>query len=87
LWIVNQDGGLAGSLPRVAGPVMLIPGGVVYATRGEIVIGNVRLALDGVTSFSWMSESYLQVRAGGIDYSLRIDPGRETLFQLPGVGQ
>jgi hypothetical protein len=66
---------------------MLIPGGVVYATRSEIVIGDVRLALDGVTSFSWMSQSYLQVRAGGVDYSLRIDPGRETLFQLPGGSQ
>jgi hypothetical protein len=87
VWIVNLDGSVAGSLPRAVGAAMLIPRGVVYATGDEIVIGEVRLALDGVTSFSWMSDSYLQVRAGGIDYSLRIDPGREMLFQLPGVSQ
>jgi hypothetical protein len=34
-----------------------------------------------------MSASYLQVHAGQIDYVLRVDPGRETLFQLPGVQQ
>jgi hypothetical protein len=87
VWIINQDGSMAGSLPRATGPVMLIPGGVVYATRSEIVIGDVRLALDGVTSFSWMSQSYLQVRAGGVDYSLRIEAGHVTLFQLPGGSQ
>jgi hypothetical protein len=87
VWIINQDGSMAGSLPRATGPVMLIPGGVVYATRSEIVIGDVRLPIDGVTSFSWMSENYLQVRAGGVDYSLRIDPGHVTLFQLPGGSQ
>lgn len=86
LWIVNLDGSAAGSLAR-ATMAMLIPGGAVYATRDEIVAGNNRLALQGVTGFSWMSEHYLQVRAGGMDYALRIDPGRETLFQLPGVSQ
>jgi hypothetical protein len=66
---------------------MLIPGGVVYATESEIVIRSVHVSLASVTAFSQMSGSYLQVRAGGVDYSLRIDPGHETLFQLPGVSQ
>ncbi len=87
VWIVNQDGSVLDSLPRSTGPVMLIPGGAVYATNAEIVIRNIRIPLAGVTSFSQMSGSYLQVRAGGVDYSLRIDQGRETLFQLPGVSQ
>jgi hypothetical protein len=34
-----------------------------------------------------MSASYLEVRARGVNYALRIDPGRETLFQLPGASQ
>lgn len=87
VWIVNQDGSVLSSLPRSTGPVMLIAGGLVYATDSEIVIRKLRIPLAGVTSFSQMSGGYLQVRAGGVDYSLRIDPGRETLFQLPGVSQ
>jgi hypothetical protein len=87
VWIVNQDGSAAGALPHGTGAVMLIPGGVVYAEHGEIVIGSTRFPLRGVTGFSQMSASYLQVRAGGLDYSLRIDQGREMLFQLPGVAQ
>jgi hypothetical protein len=87
VWIVNQDGSVVDSLPRSTGPVMLIPGGAIYATNSELVIRNIRIPLAGVSSFSQMSGSYLQVRAGGVDYSLRIDLGRETLFQLPGVPQ
>jgi hypothetical protein len=87
VWIANQDGSLASSLPRAAVAAILISGGVVYATEREIVIGNIQFPLTGVTSFSQMSGSYLQVRAGGVDYALRIDPGREALFQLPGISQ
>jgi hypothetical protein len=87
VWIVNQDGSVLSSLPRSTGPVMLIAGGLVYATDSEIVIRKLRIPLAGVTSFSQMSGGYLQVRAGGVDYSLRIDEGREMLFQLPGVPQ
>lgn len=87
VWIVNPGGSVAGGLPHNAGPVMLIPGGAVYATHSEIVAGNTRLPLEGATGFSQMSASYLQVHTAGAEYSLRIDPGRETLFQLPGVSQ
>ena len=85
VWIVNLDGSVAGSLPRSAGPVMLIPGGAVYATESAIVIRNLQFPLAGVTAFSQISVGYLEVRAGGIDYALRIQEGREALFQLPGV--
>ena len=87
VWIVNQDGSAAGALPRDVSAVMLIPGGAVYATRTGIAIHDLEIPIEGVTAFSWMSASYLQVRAGGAIYALRIDPGRETLFQLPGVPQ
>jgi hypothetical protein len=86
-WIVKLDGSVVDSLPRSTGPVMLIPGGVVYATREEIVIRGLRIPLARVTSFSQMSAGYLQVRAGLLDYVLRVEPGREMLFQLPGVQQ
>jgi len=87
IWIVNQDGSVAAALPRAAVSVMLIPGGAVYATPTAIAIHNLEIPLEGVSGFSWMSSSFLEVRAGGAAYALRIDPGRETLFQLPGVGQ
>lgn len=87
IWVINQDGSVAGALPRTARAVMLIPGGAVYATSAGIAIHDREIPLEGVTEFSWMSGSYLEVRAGGSLYALRIDPGRETLFQLPGVGQ
>jgi hypothetical protein len=66
---------------------MLIPGGAVYATRDDIIIGDLQIPLDRVTAFCQMAPGYLQVRAGGVDYALRIQKGREALFQLPGVGQ
>ena len=85
-WIVRLDGSVVDSLPS-AGPVMLIGGGVVYATRDEIVIRDLRIPLHGARGFSRMSEGYLQLHAGGVDYALRLEKGRETLFQLPGVQQ
>jgi hypothetical protein len=87
VWIVNQDGGAVGALPRSIGPVMLIPGGAVYLARGELVVGSARFPLEGVTAFSQMSGSYLQVRANGVDYALLFTIGQEALFQLPGVPQ
>jgi hypothetical protein len=85
IWIINADGSVVDALPPSAGAVVLIDRGVVYATRDGIVIREVRIPLSGVTEFSRMSLGYLQVRAAGVDYALRIEPGRETLFQLPGV--
>lgn len=87
IWIVKPDGSVLDSLPLASGPVMLIPGGAIYATRDEIVIRGLRIPLGRVTAFSQMAPGYLQVRAGGVDYALRIDEGREALFQLPGVAQ
>jgi hypothetical protein len=87
VWIVGLDGSVIAGLPPSAGPVILIPGGAVYATRTEIVIRDVRIPLTGVVGFLQMSAGHLQVRAHGISYALRIETGREMLFQLPGVAQ
>ena len=56
----------------------------VYDT-GTTPVSVAVTTLAGVTAFSQMSASYLEVRAGGVDYALRIQEGREALFQLPGV--
>jgi hypothetical protein len=87
VWIVNQDGSVAGSLPRETGPVMLIEGGVVYATASELIIRERRFPLEHVSRFIQMSGNYLEVQAGGVNYALRIEEGREALFQLPGAAQ
>jgi hypothetical protein len=87
VWIVNQDSSVISSLPDEAATVLLTPSGPAYATRSQIVFGGLQFPLTGVTAISQMSSSYLQVRASGVAYALRIDPGRETLFQLPGVSQ
>jgi hypothetical protein len=85
-WLVKPDGSVIDALPS-SGPLILIPDGVAYATRSEIVIRDVRIPLDQVTAFTQMAPGYLQVRAADIDYALRIEKGREMLFQLPGVPQ
>ena len=85
-WLVKPDGTVVDSIFS-SGPLMLIPGGVIYATRDEIVIRDLRIPLDRVTAFLQMAPGYLQVRAAGIDYALRVEKGREMLFQLPGVQQ
>jgi hypothetical protein len=87
VWIVNQDGSAVSGLARTACAVMLTASGPVYAERGEVIVNGKRFALAGVTAMFQMSADYLEVRAAGVDYALRIDPGRETLFQLPGVSQ
>jgi hypothetical protein len=85
VWIVNSDGAAIDSLPASARHVAFVADGVAYSTRDEIVIRDLRFPLARVTSISRMSEGYLQVRAGGMDYALRLEKGRETLFQLPGI--
>ena len=87
VWIVKPDGSVVDSLPLSTGPVMLIQGGAVYATRDEIVLRDVRIPLQQASAFSQMTDGYLEVRTGNADYALRIEKGRETLFQLPGVAQ
>jgi hypothetical protein len=87
VWIVRQDGAIVEALPGLTGPVMLLPKTAIYATDNEIVMGEFRFPLVGAKAFAPMSDGFVQIRAHGIDYALRIDKGHETLFQLPGVQQ
>jgi len=92
--IVHVDGSVVNSIPDASGPVLLLPKGVVFATKDEVVLrqdgSEVRFALAGAQSITAMGAHYVTLyadRAGGANaaiYALRIDPGRESLFLLPG---
>jgi hypothetical protein len=89
-WIVRGDDTEVYALPRAAGPVLLIGGGVIYATAEAVVVrrddaSEIQFPLVGARSFSRLGAGYAQIRAGGASYCLRTDRGHEQLFQLPEV--
>jgi len=88
VWIVRADGSLVDSIPDASGPVLLLPKAVVFATKDEIVLrqddGDVRFELAGAQSITVMGPGYAAVSTGGAIYALRTEPGRESLFLLPG---
>jgi len=86
--IVRPDDSTIDSIPDASGPVLLLPIGVVFATKDEIVLrqgqSEVRFELAGAESIAAMGPHYAAIRAGGAIYALRTDPGREGLYRLPG---
>jgi hypothetical protein len=79
---------VTGSLPDDTGPVLLTGSGIVFANRDQITVRRpdgsaVSFPLTGAQAIFQLGERYVQARAGGVDYALRIDPGREQLFLLP----
>jgi len=86
--IVHPDGTVVDSIADATGPLLLLPKGVVFATKDEIVLrqGNseVRFELAGSVSITAMGPRYAAIRTSAAVYALRIDPGRESLFLLPG---
>ena len=86
--IIRPDGFVVDSIPDASGPVLLLPVGVVFATKDEIVLrqdqSEVRFELAGAESIAAMGPHYAAIRAGGAIYALRTDPGREGLYRLPG---
>jgi hypothetical protein len=88
VWIVHPDGSVVDSLPDACGPVLLLPKGVVFATRDEIVLrqgdSEIRFELAGADNISAMGPRYAAIHTGTAVYALRIDPGRESLLLLPG---
>jgi hypothetical protein len=86
--IVRPDDSTIDSIPDASGPVLLLPKGAVFATQDEIVLrqdgGEVRFELAGAESITAMGARYVAIHAGGAIYALRIDPGREGLYRLPG---
>jgi hypothetical protein len=88
VWIVRSDGSVIDSIPDASGPVLLLPKGVLFATKDEIVLRQdrreIRFELTGAESITAMGPHYAMVRAGHAIYALRIEAGREALYQLPG---
>ncbi len=89
VWIVRPDGSWIDSISDATGPVLLLPKAVVFATEDQIVLRQddreVRFELADAQSITAMGPRYIAIRAGGAIYTLRIDPGRESLFLLPGI--
>jgi len=71
------------------GPVLLLKEGVLFATADELVLryrdaSETRFELAGAESITSMSPHYAAIRAGAVTFALRLDPGYEQLFVLPG---
>jgi hypothetical protein len=91
VWIVHPDGSVVDTIPGASGPVLLLPKGVVFATEDEIILrqgdSEVRFELADAQIITAMGAHYAAIYAGGTGgsvYALRIDPGREALYRLPG---
>jgi hypothetical protein len=87
--IVHPDGSAVDSIVDATGPVLLLAEGVLFATPNELVLrhrdaSEVRFELTGAMSITAMSAHYAAIHAGDMVYALRIDPGREGLYRLPG---
>lgn len=82
-YVVDADGGVAGILPPEATCALLLPGGVVYASSEEVVMGDVRITLAGVRALRAVSAEFVQVSTDDGEYLLRVEQGREALFLLP----
>jgi len=89
VWIVHSDGSTVDNIPEASGPVLLLPNGVVFATQNEIVLrqddNEVRFELADAITITAMGPHYAAIHAGGLIYALRIEPGRESLYLLPGT--
>jgi hypothetical protein len=71
------------------GPVLLLKEGAIFATSEELVLlhadgSETRFEFTGAESITWMSSRYAAIRAGALTFALRLDPGHEQLFLLPG---
>ncbi len=87
--IVQSDGSVVDSIPEATGPVLLLPKGIVFATKDEIVLRQddteVRYALANARSITPMGPPYVAIYVADAIYALRTDQGRESLFLLPGT--
>jgi hypothetical protein len=90
VWIVRSDGSVVDWIADTAGPVLLLPQGILFATSSELVFrrpdrSEVRFELTGAESIMAMGPHFAAIHAGNAIYALRTDPGRESLFLLPGT--
>lgn len=88
VFIVRPDGFVLDSIPDASGPVLLLPKGVIFATQDEIVLrqddSEVRFELADAQGITLMGPHYAAISADGAIYALRTEPGRASLFLLPG---
>jgi hypothetical protein len=71
------------------GPVLLLKEGVLFATADELVLrhrdfSETRFDVAGAETITSMGSHYAAIRSGAVTFTLRLDPGHEQLFQLPG---
>ena len=74
---------------QTSGPVLLLPQGVLFATEEQLILrqpdgSELRFELAGAETLASMGPHYAAIRAGDLIFALRLDPGREQLFLLPG---
>ncbi len=90
--IEGPDGAVLGALPHAARLTMLLGGGVLFSTAKEVVLrrpdgSEMSFAVPEASAFFEMSPDYIEIRASGGLFALRITPGKEQLFQLPEPAQ
>jgi hypothetical protein len=74
---------------QTSGPVLFLPQDVLLATDDQLILrhpdgSEMHFDLAGAETISSMGAHYAAIRAGEFTFLLRLDPGREQLFQLPG---
>jgi len=88
VWIVALDGSIESALPADTVAVLLLEGATIYSLPDAVVIrrtdgSETPFSLPDVTSFSQLSENYVQVSTSNAIYALRTEGGREQISQLP----
>jgi hypothetical protein len=71
------------------GPVLLLKEGVLFATADELVFrhgdgSEARFNLASAETITSMGSHYAAIHSGSLTYLLRLEPGHEQLFLLPG---
>jgi len=71
------------------GPVLLLREGALFATADELVFrhgdgSETRFDLAGAEVITSIGSHYAAIRSGSLTYLLRLEPGHEQLFLLPG---
>jgi hypothetical protein len=71
------------------GPVLLLKEGVLFTTADELVLrrrdgSETMFALAGAETITSMGSHYAAIRSGAVTFTLRLEPGHEQLFLLPG---
>jgi hypothetical protein len=90
--IVSPELEVIDSLPANTRVVMLIKGGVLYATGDTVILQwsdgtETQFQASGVEAAFALGDGYVELRAGASTYAVRVERGREQLFLLPESAQ